>query len=397
MARGVWIDDFWVWRRDLVNIAFVSHTHMGSDFVVGSHHLAAQCVKAGHRVIHVSPPLTPFHFIKGLSADNLSRARNVYAHGEWRKGVLDWVPVSPLPWGALTWTNMPVEAFGRMVPGVNRALRTAAIDGVDLAVIDDPRLVGILDHIRPKKIVYRATDLYGAMRRDRAIETAELAVLSHAHSAIGTSEGVVEHLRRLAPTTTITLIENGVDVELFSRPAPEPPDLSVVSRPRAIYVGALDERIDYSLIGDLARGIPNLQIVLVGPNTPRVRAKVGDFANVHWLGSRPYSAIPAYLQHSQIALLPLTTSLSNSARSPMKLYEYGASRLPVVATETAELRRRGHEFVFLARDRREFVHHVGTLVRPPICGVLQEKARAISQEMGWPRLTERMLRACVLG
>ena len=42
-----------------MKIAFLSHTAMGGDFVVGSHHLATALAARGHDVLHMSAPVTP--------------------------------------------------------------------------------------------------------------------------------------------------------------------------------------------------------------------------------------------------------------------------------------------------------------------------------------------------
>jgi len=73
-------------------------------------------------------------------------------------------------------------------------------------------------------------------------------------------------------------------------------------------------------------------------------------ANVHLLGSRPYAELPGYLQHADLGLLPFNNHPGNAARSPMKLYEYAAAGLPVVARRTPELERRNEPFVHFYDD-----------------------------------------------
>jgi hypothetical protein len=55
----------------------------------------------------------------------------------------------------------------------------------------------------------------------------------------------------------------------------------------------------------------------------------------------PYSALPAYLQHADVALIPFdTTGHGDLIRHvhPLKLYGYLASGLPVVSSDWEEIR-----------------------------------------------------------
>jgi hypothetical protein len=52
--------------------------------------------------------------------------------------------------------------------------------------------------------------------------------------------------------------------------------------------------------------------------------------------------------------MPLSDARANSGRSPMKIFEFAAAGLSVVATETEELRRRNLPFVELASSPDEF-------------------------------------------
>jgi len=47
--------------RSAMDIVFASHTVIGGHFVVGSHHLARSFAAAGHRVAHMSTPISPAH------------------------------------------------------------------------------------------------------------------------------------------------------------------------------------------------------------------------------------------------------------------------------------------------------------------------------------------------
>jgi glycosyltransferase involved in cell wall biosynthesis len=137
----------------------------------------------------------------------------------------------------------------------------------------------------------------------------------------------------------VTLVPNGVDVEHFRRPRPRPHDLPPA--PTALYVGTLhDARLDIELVIELARSLPALSIVLVGPDALEApaRNRLSAEPNVHLLGSRPYADVPAYLQHADVVLVPHRVTPFTESLDPIKAYECLAVGRPTVATPVAGFR-----------------------------------------------------------
>ena len=137
-------------------------------------------------------------------------------------------------------------------------------------------------------------------------------------------------------------LPNGVEVERFLAP----PDSSLVpdeiarsgGRPAAGYVGALARWVDSDLLGDLARLRPDWDFFLVGEalDDSFDRLESEHPSNVHFLGPRPYRAIPSILASFDAGLIPFRAGAEGSNASPIKLYEYLAAGLPVLATPIPE-------------------------------------------------------------
>lgn len=131
----------------------------------------------------------------------------------------------------------------------------------------------------------------------------------------------------------ILLIENGVNVARFSRPAPRPPDL-----PEGIligYHGSVQPWFDFDLFETVARDRPDWEFVVVGP----VNSAVGDaasrataLANVTFLGERPPDQMPAYAQAFDVGVLWRVVDHMTAGMTPLKLNEYLAAGTPVVST-----------------------------------------------------------------
>ena len=165
----------------------------------------------------------------------------------------------------------------------------------------------------------------------------------------------------------VTLVPNGVDVEHFRRPRPRPVDLP--ARPVAMYAGSLhDSRIDIELVAELSRNLPHVNLVFVGPEALRVESRtvLEELPNVFLLGSRPYDDIPAYLQHSDVIVVPHRISRFTESLDPIKVYECLAVDIPTVATRVAGFRDHDHEFHIV--ERGAFAKQVtDALSRPRHC------------------------------
>jgi glycosyltransferase involved in cell wall biosynthesis len=91
----------------------------------------------------------------------------------------------------------------------------------------------------------------------------------------------------------------------------------------------------------LARARRDWSIALVGPIGPGdpstdvspLRAE----PNIHLLGKRPYEQLPDVLRGADAALIPYARNELTASIFPMKVYEYLAAGLPVVAAPLPSL------------------------------------------------------------
>jgi glycosyltransferase involved in cell wall biosynthesis len=150
----------------------------------------------------------------------------------------------------------------------------------------------------------------------------------------------------------VTLIRNGVDVGHFRRTQARPDDLA--PSPIAVYIGSLhDARLDVDLVVELARSVPGLSIALVGPDSlqPASRRLLSSQANVRLLGPRPYAAVPAYLQHADVIIVPHRVTPFTDSLDPIKAYECLAVATPTVATPVAGFRELAEAVTVVAPEQ----------------------------------------------
>lgn len=129
----------------------------------------------------------------------------------------------------------------------------------------------------------------------------------------------------------------GADIAHFAKARqPHPPIGHLHAGTRVGCFGVFDDRIDLALVGALAELRPDLQLVMIGPATDVLAARLPHRRNLHWLGPRPYEDLPAHLAGWDVALLPLVRHGSRP-HNFLRVPEYLAAGLPVVATGVPEV------------------------------------------------------------
>jgi glycosyltransferase involved in cell wall biosynthesis len=134
---------------------------------------------------------------------------------------------------------------------------------------------------------------------------------------------------------------SSVDLAHFARARaeqPEPAALRGIPRPRLVYAGVIDERIDLDLVGRLAAAQVG-EIVLVGPVAKIDEADVPRGPRVHRLGMQPYDSLPALFAHADVGIMPFALNAATRFISPTKTPEYLAAGLPVVSTPIRDVVR----------------------------------------------------------
>ena len=131
---------------------------------------------------------------------------------------------------------------------------------------------------------------------------------------------------------------SGFDRDFDQRPV----DLPSVQGPLLIFIGAIDAyKLDLKMLTELMVATPSWTYVLIGPvgeSDPSTDITViKSLDNVHFLGTRAYQLLPAYLAYADVALLPLRLNDYTRNMFPMKFFEYLASGCPVVGTAIPSL------------------------------------------------------------
>jgi glycosyltransferase involved in cell wall biosynthesis len=130
-------------------------------------------------------------------------------------------------------------------------------------------------------------------------------------------------------------------------------------RPRLGFVGNIESRLDLEAAAALARGPGSL--TLIGPaKLPQEDEAALRAAGAHLEGAVPYEDLPAWLAGFDIAVLPYRRTELVLQSRPLKLLEYLAAGLPVVASDIPAARELAPH-VRVARTPEEYVGEVAEL------------------------------------
>lgn len=252
-------------------------------------------------------------------------------------------------------TPPPLSPFGNMYPVVNQANQRLLAGYVNWAVrkigMKDtilwtylPGSCDLIDYVHPAAVVYHCVDEHSAFPgfiKPEVVKGYDDELTRRAGLVLTSAQNLLLSRKNLNPN--IHHIRHAADVGLFGTaldPAlPVPGDIAGIPHPRIGVVGVHDERLDTEAIEALSAADPKWQIVLVGPVVPgdvdegRLRA----LPNVHLLGGKPVSELPAYLKGLDVALIPYRLNELTRNIFPLKLYEYLAAGIPVVAAALPEL------------------------------------------------------------
>ncbi len=182
----------------------------------------------------------------------------------------------------------------------------------------------------------------------------EKTVIDNADALIATAPVLAEQLKEKSGAN-VHLLPNAVNLRLFNhrREYNLPAELDP-SKLKIIYTGALwGDWFHWNLLIKVAETYSNAQVVVIGDyrgQSPR------ELSNLHFLGLKPQNVLPAYLSNSDVAIIPWKINKITMATSPLKLYEYLAMRIPVVAPDLPLLK--GIPLVYTSINQQSFLENI---------------------------------------
>ncbi len=316
-----------------------------SPIHVGSHAIAAQFARRGWEVAYVAAPITPLHFLKPYAPQFAWRWREWQLGGGRDLGDRLWhyVPFSLAApsnrpffrseWLFLNWQRLTA-------PDLLSVVRNAGFGHVDLLILDTIYQPFWLNSVNYDKCLVRLADYNaGFPGFGDGARVSEQKVIDRADLVMTASGGLRDWALSKGAREAL-YVPNGIDCSRFSEMEPaRPVEYVTLQGPIAVFVGDIGAWVDLNLIKTCACALPAVNFVLIGPYSKQVVPN--NFPrNVHFLGLRAQTEIPAYLRHANVGLIPFHSEHCSpliAHINPLKLYEYLAAGLPVVSSRWKEI------------------------------------------------------------
>ena len=321
--------------RDVVCVGF---NDWDNDVWTNQHHLMSRLARSGTRVLFVES--------LGLRRPDLGSGRDLRRIGRrLRRGVVaprvrDGVTVlSPLV--------VPLHSSS-VVRRLNAALLRARVArAASRLAFSRPVLWGyvpqaevLLGVLNPDLVIYHCVDDIATQDGidTQSFAAAEERFARRADLVIASAPALAARMRGFSDN--VLYAPNVADTALFATALDQGPidaALASLAAPRLVFVGAIAaKKIDFELVRGLAAARRDWTFAFVGPvglGDPETDVSaLSAEPNVHLLGPRAHADLPAVLRGADVGLIPYRDSPLTKSIFPMKVYEYLAAGLPVVAT-----------------------------------------------------------------
>jgi glycosyltransferase involved in cell wall biosynthesis len=290
-------------------------------------------------------------------------------------------------------------AFGAArtdAPGVNRGARAHDFQPAIL-LVDHPAIIPAAHAALGVPVVFDCVEDFAALAPSRALAAAYEDALAQGVPLLDGLIAIDRHViesweRHLPPHASTAVIEQGVDLALF-RPADRErrraarATLGLAETARvAGYLGRFDARVSFEDLERMLEIDPQLMLLVlgeVGSEGEAILQRLPD-GRVKATGAIRQPEAAALLPAADLLLIPFRREPELESVRGLKLYEYLATGLPVVASF-----RRGmkafREFLYLYTTWDEMEAALRDAVAEPPDSGLRDRRAAAAQAAGWER------------
>lgn len=213
-------------------------------------------------------------------------------------------------------------------------------------------------------------------------------------------------MKKGIPEGRMLVAPDGVNLERFTHKEGKELSRERLGLPKEkhiiLYSGHLYARKGPQLLADAAQYFDaNIIAVFVGGTDEDIasfRKQYGKIKNIILVGHKPHEDIPYYLSAADVLVLPNSAKSDDASlyTSPMKLFEYMASGVPIVASNVPSLREVLSDesaAFFTPDDSRDLADKVLTLITDTRkAALLAAHARSTAEAYSWKKRAASILK-----
>lgn len=334
------------------------------------HHFMRRSARSGWTVIYLEPPATLLAPLKNKQM--LERWKNWWKGlRQVEKDVYLLAPPPILPFGnQYRWINKLNQWM--VSHTIKRALKDFSEQSANDIQLDLytflHNAVDLIPHLALNQVIYDCVDDHAAFTgliKADVVYKMEKDLMVKADVSFATARQLVEDRRGWSEN--FYLVPNGAEYEHFSRATQagalsKPVDLAAISKPIVGFYGGISDWIDIPLLTNVAKRLPQLSFVFIGPVATQVE-ELKQLPNVFFLGVKPYLELPHYIQYFDTCLIPFRINKLTESVNPVKLFEYLSAGKPIVATPLSEVLTYKH-VVEITYDEDEMVAAIEKTIQP---------------------------------
>ncbi len=266
--------------------------------------------------------------------------------------------------------NEAVRQFNEkfLVSQVKKAMRKLGFKN-PLNMVFNPAAGLLAGKLGEKQLIYYCVDEYTAFTgASKGLREIEEKLFRQANLVIVSAEKLFETKKDFNENTFI--IRHGVDFSHFRKALDEntkiPAEIANLPKPIIGFHGLLADWVDFELLKKTAEHFKNGSVVLIGKITVDAERKVkilDNVPNIHFLGRKPYSELPAFCKGFDVALNPFVINNLTLSANPLKVREYLAAGLEVISTDIPEVRIL--DYCLIGETHADFINQIEQALKTP--------------------------------
>lgn len=256
-----------------------------------------------------------------------------------------------------------------LISQVKKAMRKLGF-AAPINMIFNPAAGMIAGQVGESDLIYYCVDEYTAFTGvSGGLRAIEEDLFRRADFVVVSAEKLYDDKKHFNKNTFI--IRHGTDWNHFRTALDEatkiPNEIASLQRPIIGFHGLLADWVDFELIKKTAERFKTGSVVLIGKIAVDAERKIkilDGVPNIHFLGRKPYTELPAYCKAFDVALNPFAISDLTLAANPLKVREYLAAGLQVVSTDIPEVRIL--KYCLLGTDHADFIAKIEYALANPV-------------------------------